>query len=121
MSPEEFVRAIVDCVRDPAVADTLAALHRPPGRRPAPEDVALSDWFAGLSSNDQARVEQCIKSAADSAVFGFFCVLDGVRVIENRAGEKGEFGLTFSQDGAEHQLVGTSSESLHDIYRASDS
>ena len=86
MDRERFVDAIRRVVRDAAVADTLAVLSQPPGRRPAAGVVGLSAWYSQLAPQDHERLERVIEMAADRAVFGFLCVLDGARAIDSEAG-----------------------------------
>ena len=57
-----------------------------------------------------------IEHAVDSAVFGFFCVLDGVRVIEDDE-VKGDFELRYIK-GSTEALSGPALRMLHEIYNA---
>jgi hypothetical protein len=64
------------------------SLRNPPGRRPRQRLLRLSRWFHQLSTEDQVMLAEILKDLAEGAIFGFFCVLDGVRVID-----KGGFEL----------------------------
>jgi len=69
-----------------------------------------------LSAEDQATLAEALKDAAEGAIFGFFCVLDGARVIE--AGpDKGDFELYYVK-GAERVLLNAPGDDLHDIFQA---
>jgi hypothetical protein len=47
MDAEQFVDVVRKVVMNAAVQDVVGNLTDPPGRRPAPELVALSKWFLG--------------------------------------------------------------------------
>ena len=91
-------------------------LRSPPGRRPAPELIAISQWFNALPPSDQEMVIHAMHEAADSTLFGVLCVLDGVRAIESSA-EKSQFQLTATKQGVTAVLC-PGEEFLHDIYKA---
>jgi len=118
MTPSDFVDALKTEVRDAAAADTIAQIRTPSGRRPPEAIRKLSAWFNQLSESDQQAVAEVACMTAHSAVFGFLCVLDGVRVIEN--GErKGELELNYVRaDAASVRLNPSSGELLHDLLNA---
>ena len=58
-----------------------------------------------------------MREAAELAVFSFFCVKDGVTVMEDGP-EKGELRLWYTRDGKELLLNPEGHEFLHDIYNA---
>lgn len=117
MKREEFVNAIKATVRDTAVTGSLALLNEPPGRKPHPELLGLSDWFKRLSDDDKKMLEMVLRLNADAAVFGFLAVLDGERAIEDTL-EKGEFELFYVRDGEKIFLNDPTQEMLHDIFKA---
>ena len=82
--------------------------------RPA-EARSLPDWYNHVSGEDKARITEVVKRAADSAVFGFFAILDGVRVVESTK-ERGRFELYYVTDGKSVLLNEFGSELLHDLY-----
>lgn len=53
MDNEYFVEAIVSCVRDTAVEDTLSVMEKPPGRKPRKKDLELSEWYNKQSISDK--------------------------------------------------------------------
>ncbi|MDH0863145.1 hypothetical protein [Mitsuaria sp. GD03876] len=110
MNSEAFVEAIQKFVRDSAVESTVSLHQAPPGRRPAADLVARSNWFNALSADDVARVEEMMAQAAHAAVFGFLAVLDGVRTIDT---ENGRFELFYVGD--ERSLLNPPDRDLHDL------
>ena len=80
------------------------------------DQLELSAWFNGLGEVDQAFVARIVRQAADEAVFGFLCVLDGVRAIEDGP-VKGDFELRYRKDdGHDVQLCPVSGPYLHDLF-----
>ena len=117
MTPEEFVEAIQQVVYQTAVDGTVRQLQQPSGRRPAELSLALHEWYEGLSLDDRTMVTEALRRVADLATFGFLCVLDGVRVIDDPP--HGELRLTFTDaEGVEHVLNSHAME-LHDLFRGS--
>lgn len=115
MTREEFVRASKAQTSDAALFGTVAVLHRPPGRKPDRRDVALSEWYGKLSTEDQEHVFAAMKEAAELAVFSLFCILDGVSAIEDSK-EKGILQLTY-RNGPEFIILNsTTGDQLHDLY-----
>src|SRR6266498_1672479 len=69
---------------DSAVSGTVNELKNgPAGRGLHPRGSALSLWYNRLPAGDQQMVTEAVRDAARAAVFGFLCVLDGVRVIDD--------------------------------------
>jgi len=60
-------------------------------------------------------VLEAVSCSAKAAVFGFFCVLDGVRVVEDGE-DKGEFELLFRKGEVATRLNDPEGELLHDLY-----
>jgi hypothetical protein len=114
MTGEDFVAAIKRSVRDSAIQDCRALLEKPPGRRPAQALVAQSNWYLSLSAHDQRRLAGVIQEAVDTALFGFFCVLDGVRAVEDGP-IKGDFVLNYVKDTST-PLNGPALPCLHDLF-----
>lgn len=114
MDTESFVAAIRRHVRDAAVQDTLGKLTRPPGRRVPPARAARSEWFNALNETDANHVKNVVEDAVDEAIFGFFAVLDGSRVI----GE-GRFDL-FHVDSSKVLLNDPEMIGLNEVFNARD-
>jgi len=117
MTSEEFVRAVKVQASDAAVHGTVALLKRPPGRRPREKDLLLSEWYKRISEPDQRMVQQALKEAAELAVFEFFCVIDGVTVIED-APQKGELEVYFVKGAERTRVNRPESEELHNLQSA---
>jgi hypothetical protein len=115
MDAAEFISGIRDEVRDASVEDTVAILRSPPGRQPAPDLVALSEWFNHLPPADQGRVREVAQQAADYAVFGMLCVLDNIRVVRRESGN-GEFELRYADANGTTLLNSPEGEFLHDLF-----
>ena len=112
MDAETFVTQVKARVHDSAVAGTLTCLDHPPGRKPAAELVALSEWFHTLSESDRQHVGQLVARSVHAALFGFFCALDGVRTFAD-----GEFELFHVSGDERTRLNLPGAEFLHDIYQ----
>jgi hypothetical protein len=75
--------------------------------------VRLSNWYNGQTKPDQEMLKKIIEEAADHTAFGFLCVLDGVRSIENNP--KGTLVLQYVSPEGEVSVL-NSSELLHELY-----
>jgi hypothetical protein len=114
MDKAEFVEVIRLVVQEGSVDDTRSVLSRPPGRKPAPELVALSEWFQQLRSEDQANVLRVARLTSGYAVFGFLSVLDGVRAIDNGP-NKGTLELRYRRGGVDVHLNEDTGNALHEL------
>jgi hypothetical protein len=110
-----FITAIQIAVEDNAVAGTISLLTNPPGRRPAEHIVKLSTWFNRLPLEDRENVERVVHQAVKSTVFGFLCVLDGARAIENGPA-KGSLELRYRGITTDVHLNGNCGDMLHDLF-----
>lgn len=116
MNQTEFIDAIKIAVKDNAIEGIKSSLRNPPGRHPSEEKVELSKWYNNLSEQDKRFINQIITNSVESALFGFLCVLDGVRSIESY--EKGELKLFYEKDGNKMLLNDFNLEYLHDLFMA---
>lgn len=116
MNSDKFIDVIKLVVRDAAIEDTISILGSPPGRKPSKELVELSEFYNGMTDKDKVSVNNIIKRAVDDAVFGFLCVIDGVRAIEDGE-DKGELTLTYSKGNLPPININEDNE-LHDIFNA---
>lgn len=117
MSPEQFVDAIREVVRDAAVEGVINNLVSPPGRKVSTEERKRSTWYSSLGNDDRSYVNDIISSAVDEAVFGMLSVIDGARAIEE-GGEKGELVLMYKSDEREVLLKDNKGLFLHDMYNS---
>jgi hypothetical protein len=109
-----FVDTVRIAVQDAAALDTISTLTRPAGRKPREGLLALSAWFNQLAFGDRQKVELVIQHAAKAAVFGFLCVLDGVRAIENGPVE-GELELRYRKGAIDVHLNDATGDPLHEL------
>lgn len=114
MNTVEFVAAIKSEVQDSATDGTILNLERPPGRRPPPSLVFLSQWFNALTEADRQRVREVASLASHGAVFGFLAVLDGVRVIESGT-DRGKLELRYVKGEESTLLNAPKGPLLHDL------
>lgn len=118
MNSEQFTEAVRRYVADAAINDTAQLLLAPPGRQPAASLVKSSRWYNSLTPQDQEQVMLIAADAVHGAMFGFMCVLDGARVIDE---EHSEFHL-FSVNPVDNITTRISgpeeNNSLHELYKA---
>lgn len=117
MTKEEFVKSIDIAVGQATVSDIKSVLETPIGRQPDKKSIDLSNWYNNLSSADKDNLHQVIEKTADMCLFGMFCVLDGVRAIEDSV-PKGELVLEFKKDNKSFRLNEEKGMYLHDIYKS---
>jgi hypothetical protein len=115
MNSRKFVEAIKHEVRDSAVEGAIENYSKPAGRAPRRELVETSGWYNSLDETGRMMVERIIRESVDEALFGLFCVLDGVRNIEDDEG-RGELKLLWAKDDALVLLNDPKEEYLHDIF-----
>jgi len=114
MDARNFVAMIKTTVRNPAIEDTVRVLQVPPGRRPRSDLLQCANWYRSLPREQQLMLTAIVAGAVDRALFGFLCVLDGVRIVED--GEvKGDFHLNYVK-GTTTRLNATDVPMLHDLY-----
>ncbi len=114
MNSQEFVDIIKEVVIDDSIKSVQTMLTRPPGKSPSENLVALSKWYNNLKDGDREMVFSIIKEAVDTGVFGFLCVLDGVRAIES-GNNKGSLKLYFEKNEMQVLLNDPSDNYLHEM------
>ena len=117
MDVTKFIAAIRLTVERPAVKSCVSDYDDPPGRRPSDELVELSQWYKSLGDSDKEMLEKAMQDAVHASLFGLFCVLDGVRVIENSE-DRGELELWYVKNGVRTQINDPDQNLLHDEYQA---
>jgi hypothetical protein len=115
MNSYEFVEVIKLVVRDDSINGQIEQLTKPSGRSPTKESLEMSKWYNELSEPEKRIVKLIISKSVDMAVFGFFCVLDGVRAIEDE--NKGELELYYAREEQRVLLNIMPDDFLHDIYK----
>jgi hypothetical protein len=118
MNTDEFIEGIRKYVRDQAVKDTITIVTDPPGPSWGyPRTVAdRTAWVNALDAEGQKQLQAVIRQAVHCAVFGFLCVLDGARLIEDEP-DRGRFELLYTSPMGEARLTDPN-DPLHDIYNA---
>ncbi len=117
MNAEEFVSAIQSEVQEPTAQGLIELLEQPPGRKPAADLMALSQWYNALSHDDQQRLREVVDMTSRDAIFGFLAVLDGVRVIEDGP-DRGVLELRYVRRGESTLLNSPHGPFLHDLLSA---
>lgn len=114
MNAQEFVEAIKVAVLDSSIHSVKEYVTCPPGKSPKKELVELSEWFNNNTDENKKKILEVIKLSVESSVFGFLCVLDGVRAIE-KTQDKGHLVLYFEKDGIRELLNDPEGDFLHDL------
>lgn len=94
METQKFVELVKLAVRDNAVSATLSHLHHSPRKRPSADLQKNAAWYQSLDETQRERRSSIVRTAADQAVFGFLCVIDGARAI-GRGENKGRLELRY--------------------------
>jgi hypothetical protein len=116
MDSRAFVDVLKKVVEESSIEGVIQILENPPGRKPNPQMVKRSEWYKCLSIKDKEMVMQIVSEAVSHSMFGIFCVLDGVRVIED-AENRGELKLYYENNNSKILLNDPDKEYLHDIYK----
>jgi hypothetical protein len=114
MDGKQFVDLLRVLVRDGAASEELDVLRSPPGGRPPTDLQERSAWYNSLHDDQKRILASIILDVADRAVFGFLCVLDGVRSIEDGP-DKGRLELRYVKDDS-ILLNPSDGELLHDLW-----
>jgi hypothetical protein len=114
MDGQQFVDLLKLVVRDSAASQELSVLQNPPGRRPSQELLDRSKWYNSLADDKKKILSSIIMDVADRAVFGFLCVIDGARAIENHS-QKGHLELHYINDKSV-VLNPPEGEALHELW-----
>jgi hypothetical protein len=115
MSAEEFIDAIKLVLLKGTIRDVVKTMTKPPGRNPNQKIVELSNWYNNLPQADQDYAKQMIEDSIDQSIFGFLCILDGVRAVDDSF-EKGTFELYYVKENEKTLLNDPNKEFLHDLY-----
>jgi hypothetical protein len=115
MNNEEFVNAIRTAVEQSTINSLIKEFEE--SKLPSEEFKKMSAFYNTLNESGKDVVKQIMIESVQSAIFGFFCVIDGVRAIEKGPG-KGRLELWYKKESSHESLMLNSpdSEFLHDIY-----
>lgn len=120
MDEKALVDAVKEHVFDRAVDDVLSQLATPAGKKPADRAVQLSRWYNDQTEEDKLRIRECVQEGAHAALFGIFCVLDGVRLIHEDL-RQGRLRLVLQTETREVVLSDSQEFSgLHDLFNAEE-
>jgi len=114
MHSKEFIETIKIVVEEASIKGIQENLNKPVGRHPDQKLIELSRWFNSLSLEGKSMVSKIIKESVEMSVFGFLCVLDGVRPIEDDE-EKGKLELFYEKNGSRILLNDPDQEYLHNL------
>lgn len=113
MDSKYFVEILRKVVQERSVESVLQNLEQPPGRQPPLELKELSAFYARLNEDDRAVLKKVLHHATEMTFFGFLCVLDGVRAIENSE-DKGTLELWYRKGEQTILLNDPDEDFLHD-------
>jgi len=114
MTKEDFVKTVRFLLKEQGKEELIDEIENPPGRFPKPEKKELAEWFVGLDETSKKYITKIIDMSIDNSLFGIFCILDGVRAIENE--NKGVLQLYYKNGDNEVLLNSVEGEELHDLY-----
>jgi len=73
----------------------------------------MSKWYLNLGTDERVIVDNLMRKISGDAVFGFLCVLDGVRAIEGK--DKGVLKLFYEKGNSKILLNDDHLPSLHEF------
>jgi hypothetical protein len=116
MTAKQFTERIRRAVYESSVEGVIGLLQKPPGRRPSPTLVDLSQWFNQLPLDEKERVRATIHLAVRASVFGMLTVLDGVTSIRENGEPSGSLELRYNSEEQSVLLNDPAGELLHDLF-----
>ena len=117
MDETSFIESIKLVLRAGTIKDVVKTIENPPGRLPNESLIKLSNWFNSLNEEEKILLRKVIELSVDSSIFGFLCILDGVRSIENDI-DKGCFELYYKKGESKTLINDESKDLLHDLYNS---
>jgi len=82
MDSKEFVEVLKEVIGKSSIKGVIETMIQPSGRKPDIELIKRAEWYNKLTEDDKKKVTEVVAESVQSALFGFLCVLDGVRTIE---------------------------------------
>jgi hypothetical protein len=121
MNIEEFARGVYRHMAAGVRGDIEFISSPPPGRKPAPLDVELYNWYSSLTNDSKTMVHALIQRTFEGAIYGLMMVLDHKMFIEE-AGDKGELELYYRHPSGERMRLnpvgGEQGQDLEDYFKA---
>lgn len=117
MNETSFIESLKLVLRAGTIMDVSKTIENPPGKKPNENLINLSKWFNSLNEEEKNLLRRVIELSVDSSIFGFLCLLDGVRAIENDI-EKGSFELYYKKGESKTLINDESKDFLHDLYNS---
>lgn len=114
MKKEDFIKTVRFLLKEKGGVELIDEIENPPGRFPKPEKKELAEWFAGLDENSKKHISKIIDMSIDNSLFGMFCIIDGIRAVENE--NKGQLKLYYERGDEKILLNSEDGEELHDLY-----
>lgn len=114
MTPQYFVETLKQVVQEATIDDMISNLQKPPGRNPSQSLLQQSSFYNNLTEAQKVDLKKILAETAEMALFGLFCVLDGVRAIEDGE-EKGNLELWYRNGETTLLLNDPNNEFLHDL------
>lgn len=115
MSPKYFVEITRKVVHEQAVNDVIETLLEPVGNKTSQENVQMSAFYGSLTEEQKGVFNRILLNTSEMTMYGLFCVLDGVRAVEN--GEnKGSLELWYRNGEFTQLLNDPDDEFLHDLF-----
>ena len=119
MNQEEFIKIIKRDVAKASAEDVIHNLIAPIGRKPSGKLLKLSNFYNSIDDKDKVIIHEIIYEAIDAGIFGFLCVIDGVRSIRSDTEESHlRLSVINNSSGEEVLLNDQNKDFLHDIYNA---
>jgi len=117
MKSDEFVWLLKKHLYEATVKAVTQGLVEPPGRRPEPVRVRMSEFYNSLDAERKQIVEAVVRDSVHAGIFQFLCMLDGVCFIESEP-TRGRFELYYLKDGEQELLNDAAREFLHAVFNA---
>ncbi|WP_316812828.1 hypothetical protein [Pedobacter heparinus] len=119
MNQDEFIKILKRDVTKSGTNDVIKNLIAPVGRKSSEKLLKMSEFYNSMDDANKKIINEIIYEAIDTGIFGFLCLIDGVRSV-NMNGEENHLKLTFINDntGKETVLNNPNQDFLHDIYNA---
>lgn len=119
MDQATFVNLLRHTVTDSVASDMISQIQNPPGRNISEERKRRAAWFASLSEEDREYVRYALNEAAHAVAFGFLCVLDGSRAIQDHP-KQGHLELNYVSADTATLLASSATDApilpLHELF-----